>query len=288
MPNRKPVVAGQFYESSPGRLTSQISSCFLSSFGPGSLPSSKASKRVFGCIAPHAGYQFSGPAAAFSYKAVAESKFPPTFVVMGPNHTGYGAEVSVSSDDWETPLGTVGVDTKFISKLMKKCAFVEDDTTAHFNEHSVEVQLPFLQFVFKNKKLKFVPLVLASNDIDVLKKLGEAMASIDKNVCVIASSDFTHYGVGYGYVPFADKRKERMYDLDKKAIDFITSLDTSGFVSHINKTHATICGFAPILTTMFAVKALGSKKGSLLKYYTSGDVIRDYSSAVGYASIIFI
>ncbi len=284
---RRAVVAGQFYESDPKRLQSQLSSCFTSEFGPGSLPGKKTSKKIFGCVSPHAGYVFSGPAAAFCYKAVAEAKLPSTFVVIGPNHTGYGSDFATSSDDWETPLGRVEVDRVFVKKLVDKCDFVSDDSSASMVEHSVEVQLPFLQFISDNK-FKFVPLVLASHDLDDLELLGKAIASVDRDVCVVASSDFTHYGVGYGYLPFSDKRKERMYELDKKGISPIVSLDVSGFVSHVKKVDATICGYAPIITTMFAVKALGCKRGYLLNYYTSGDVINDYSSAVGYASIIFV
>ncbi len=290
MVNRKPVVADQFYESYADRLNLQINSCFLSEFGPGSLPSGKNQERIFGCIAPHAGYQFSGPAAAFSYKAIAESSFPSTFVILGPNHTGCGYEISTLSCDWDTPLGTVKCDKRFISKLLSKCSFVKEDKAAHIHEHSIEVQLPFLQFVFKKdiKKLKFVPIVLGSHEVNALKKLGEEISRIDKDVCVIASSDFTHYGYNYGYTPFVDRKKENMYNLDKKAITQILSLKTSGFTAHINRTHDTICGYAPILTAMFAVKALGSKQGKLLKYYTSGDVVGDYSSSVGYASIAFV
>ncbi|MFH1331706.1 MAG: AmmeMemoRadiSam system protein B [archaeon] len=284
---RKPVVAGQFYESDSSRLKSQVASCFLSKFGPGSLPSKKKSGKVFGCIAPHAGFVFSGPGSAFCYKALAESKFPSTFVIIGPNHSGYGSEFATLFDDWETPLGTVKVDKDFVKKLMKECDFLVDDASAHIVEHSVEVQLPFLQFISGNKTLKFVPIVVSSHDVELFETLGRAIASVDRDVCVIASSDFTHYGLGYGYLPFTDKRKERMYELDKKAISHILSLDVPGFVSHIKKFDATICGFAPIIITMFAVKSLGCKKGELLNYYTSGDVLKDYSSAVGYASIIF-
>jgi AmmeMemoRadiSam system protein B len=287
---RKPFVAGQFYESEPKMLDLQINSCFTSRLGPGALPSSKPSKRVFGCISPHAGYQFSGPAAAFSYKTIAESKFPSTFVVLGPSHTSYGPDVATLTSDWETPLGVVKVDKEFVSKLIDKCSFVVEDSSAHSYEHSIEVQLPFLQFVFKKqaKNFKFVPISLGSCSFADLKKLGESIASIDKNVCVIASSDFTHYGRAYGYIPFNNKVKERLYSMDKGAIDAISNLDVDSFVSHIKKVRATICGYAPIIATIFAVKALGCKKGKLLKYYTSGDVVGDYSSAVGYGSIVFV
>lgn len=287
---REPIAAGQFYEFSADKLNSQIESCFLSRLGPGSLPSKRTDKKIFGCISPHAGYQFSGPCAAFSFKEIAESKFPLTFVIIGPNHTGYGSEVSALSTDFETPLGTIKVDKQFITKLTSKCDFLEEDHSSHAHEHSVEVQLPFLQYVSKDnlKNLKFVPLVLGAYDLDVLKELGKAIASIGKNACIIASSDFTHYGYNYGYVPFTEKRKENLYKLDNDAIKAILSLDISAFLSHIKKFNATICGAAPILTTMFAVKNLGCKTGKLLKYYTSGDVIKDYSNAVGYASIVFV
>ncbi|MFH1211109.1 MAG: AmmeMemoRadiSam system protein B [archaeon] len=289
MPVRKPVVAGQFYESEPKMLNLQLNSCFTSKFGPGSLPSSKKSGRVFGCVCPHAGYQFSGPAAAFSYKALAESEFPSTFVVLAPNHTGYGSDVSTLSDDWETPLGVVKADKKFISSLMDRCDFVVEDPSAHMYEHSIEVQLPFLQFISGKhaKDLRFVPIVLGSS-IETLRRLGEALASIDKDACFVASSDFTHYGHSYGYLPFRDDQKVNMYRMDKAAIDSVVSLDVDSFVAHIKRVKATICGYAPIITTMFAVKSLGCKRGRLLKYYTSGDVVNDYSSAVGYASIVFV
>ncbi|MEM4267190.1 MAG: AmmeMemoRadiSam system protein B [Candidatus Nanoarchaeia archaeon] len=283
---RSSVVAGQFYESSPDRLRKQINSCFLSKFGPGSLPYAKKSKKIFGCIVPHAGYQFSGPAAAFAYKAIAESRKPKNFIILGPNHSGMGAEVSTSLLDWETPLGVVKVDADFVSKLVKKCDFIEVDDSAHLYEHSIEVQLPFLQFVLKDK-FKFVPICLASHDFKILKRLGECIALIGRDSCVVASSDMTHYGYGYGYLPFSQNKKENMYKLDKRAIDAITSLDVSAFVSHIERSHATICGYAPIITAVFAVKKLGCKKARLLKYYTSGDVLNDYSSSVGYASIVF-
>lgn len=287
MEARKPIVAGMFYEADKERLRAEIKACFLSELGPKSLPSEHKPKKIFGGVAPHAGYMFSGAGAACTYKEIAEADTPTTFIIIGPNHSGRGAEVATMSEDWDTPLGRIESDKELISNMVTTCRSVEEDKIAYTHEHSVEVQIPYLQFLF-GKKIKFAPLLVNTNNTKTLEEIGRCIASINKSACVIASSDFTHHGINYGYLPFKNNIKENMYKLDKEIIKCITELDTSGFIEKIKKTKATVCGWGAILTTMHAVKKMGSKKGILLKYYTSGDVTKDYSNSVGYASIVFV
>jgi len=278
--NRKPVFAGQFYPAGKEELRNQIEECFLSGFGPGKMPVNEKKKQVLGVISPHAGYQFSGAAAAFSYREIAESSKADAYVMLGLSHSGL--QSCVSLQDWETPLGVSKNDAKFGKMLGKLGIPVNEE--AHSTEHSIEVQLPFLQFVYPDAKI--VP-VIASHDMD-FKKIASAIKKtaekLKRKIIIIASSDFTHYGPAYGYVPFSEDAKKNMYELDKGAIDAIKSLDSGKFISYLQKTGATICGQMPIAVLMEAIKA---KKARLLKYYTSGDVMGDYANAVGYASIVF-
>lgn len=288
---RKPIVDGQFYPAKFEELDKQINNCFKSKFGPGDLPIERSNRKVtHGIVSPHAGYQFSGHAAAWAYKEIAESKFPSCFIMLGTDHTGLGfSKVSTTLAEWETPFGIVKCDKSFAREIMSKCDFVKDDFKAHVSEHSIEVQLPFLQFVNKDylRKIKIVPLMVSRYDLDICRALGDTIADINEDICVIASSDFTHYGLNYGYTPFLNDKKENMYKLDGEAIEFIKKMDTKGFLEYLNKTRATVCGAGAIAVCMEIMKNLGVKKGQLLNYYTSGDIVGDYTNAVGYAAIKF-
>lgn len=282
---RAPVVAGSFYEASPNGLNEQIKSCFLDDRGPGSLKVEKRKGRLMAIIAPHAGYLYSGPCAAWAYKEVGETEFPDVYIILGTDHTGAGS--SLAMENFETPLGIVRID-QILAKLISEKTGLTIDKNAHSEEHSIEAQLPFLQFVSKDfeNELKFVP-ILVSHDIDlkeVALGIKEAIIDSQKNVCIIASSDFTHYGHNYHYVPFTSDIPKRMYELDNKAIDFIKKMNPDGFLDYIEETGATICGALPIALLMRTIKA---SKVSLLQYYTSGDVVKDYKNAVGYAAIVF-
>ncbi len=284
---RKPIVAGMFYESGFDELDKQINGCFESKFGPGALPVKKREKSIFGIIAPHAGYQFSGPGAAWAYKEIAESKFADVYVILGLSHSGYRSCVSL--EDWETPFGMVTVDKEFNRVLMANSGLKQNES-ANSQEHSIEVQLPFLQFANRDNlnRLKIAP-VIVSGDVDyaeIAKAIAKTIEQTRSKAIIIASSDFTHFGLNYGYFPFSDNIKEGMYALDKKAIDCIKKLDSKKFLYYIEKTGATICGKIPIATLIETTKLLGAKSASLLHYYTSGDVINDYNSAVGYAAIV--
>lgn len=270
---------GQFYEADFQKLDEQIRSCFNSRFGPGDLPIDKRERRVFGVVSAHAGYMFSGPAMAWSYKEIAESKFPDVYIILGVNHSGFGRDFSIDLRDYETPFGVVKVDREIDLGLREE----------HINnEHSIEVQLPFLQFANKSrlKDIRIFPILVNNYDYEKCKELGRRIAKLKKRICIIASSDFTHYGSMYGYAPFVFNKRESMYELDKGAIEFICKLDGKGFLEYKEKKGATICGAGPIIITIEACKILGSKEGKLLHYYTSGDVVKDYDNMVGYASIV--
>lgn len=284
MKMRKPAVAGSFYEAGFEALDKQVRNCFLSKPGPGELQITKRKGRILGAICPHAGYEFSGHCAAWAYKEIAEAEFPDLFIIIGPSH--FGGESCTTLEDFETPFGAVQVDKEFAKRLVDAGLAVNDQS--HAQEHSIEVQLPFLQFANMNKlrQIRFVP-ILVSADADY-KKLGliikEAVIDSGKTVCIIASSDFTHYGRNYHYVPFSADVQKRMYALDEGAIKFIKKMDADGFLNYCYETGATICGQVAIAVLLKSIKA---EKVRMLMYYTSGDVVGDYKNAVGYAGIVF-
>jgi MEMO1 family protein len=280
---RKPIVAGQFYESDSTNLKSQIESCFESVIGP-KLPSKKRNKKVIGVISPHAGYEYSGSCQAFSYKEIAESKIPDVYILFGLSHSGFNS--SISSDDWETPLGKVNVD-KELAEELSKLSKLPINEIPHQNEHSIEVQLPFLQFINKKKKFKILPIII-SDDIDIKKLAINIKRSLDKqkkSCILIASSDFTHMGPNYNFEPFHENISENQKSFDGVAIKHIGKLDSDGLNEYVDNTGATICGINPITLLIETVILLGAKRAKLLKYYSSGDISGDYTNSVGYSAI---
>ena len=283
---RKPIVAGMFYPDNFDELSNQINDSFHSKFGPGALPIKKRTKELIGIIAPHAGYQVSGPGAAWAYKEIAESRFADVYIIIGLSHSGFPSCISL--EDWETPLGTVKTDQEFQRVLMANSRLKQNEE-AHANEHSIEVQLPFLQFANKDylKQLKIAPIIISEdkNYEEIAEAIVKTIEQTRKKAIIIASSDFTHYGINYGFFPFKEKVKENMHELDKGAIEHIQNLNSKEFLRYIDETGATICGRMPIAAIIASCKLLGAKKAKLLHYYTSGDITGDYSSAVGYGAI---
>ena len=267
---RNPAVSGMFYPSDRGKLSSQISSLF-------SQAGAQEKYRIV--VSPHAGYVYSGLGAAC---AIGSLKTAKTFIILGPNHTGMGQEFSLMSHGvWRTPLGEAEVDQALAGEL-RKSGFLEEDDWAHASEHSIEVQLPFLQHRFGS--FSFVPLCIMNEDysqdfLDKCEKLGELIGLLmkEKDIGLIASSDFSHY------VPALSAKK---YDM--QAIERITGLDTKGLFNTLKKNRATVCGYGPIAAAMAAARALGLKSGELIRYMNSGDVTKDYSSVVAYAAIGFL
>jgi len=293
---RKEIAAGSFYPANAAELRKQIKNSFLEALGPHEIPR-KGGKKVYGVIVPHAGYIYSGQCAAWAYKTIAEAEKPDTFIVLGTNHTGYAeSNFAVSTQDFETPSGIVKNDKEFCDLLIlngNKFSIGETretlgDKIAHQREHSIEVQLPFLQFIFQDK-LKIVPVICQIKDYEIYERFAklivETAKKLKRKICIIASSDFTHYGFSYGFVPFASDIKKNLYELDNNAIDLISKFKTKEFLDYACRT--TICGAGAIASAMEICKMLGSEKAELLKYYTSADLMGDYSTAVGYASIYF-
>jgi hypothetical protein len=310
---RKAIVAGQFYPAKKEELQKQIESCFNNKFGPGDILKlnegasseksdiKKINKKIKGLISPHAGYIFSGACASHGFAELLKIKkeyLPTTFVLLGPNHSGYAnSSFSLSLEDFETPLGIVKNNKEFGKKLLEKCkseGLIQDEL-AHKHEHSLEVQLPFLQYIYKLKKADFqiVPIVISANKYEDCINLAESISEFFKKVnekskeriCIIASSDFTHFGESYGFKPFSKNIQENLYSLDNKAIDEILQFNSKEFYEKAMET--TICGTFGIIILIEILKKLDVKKSKLLKYYTSGDIIHDYDSAVGYASVVF-
>ncbi len=261
---RIPVVAGQFYPSNPRTLKKDIKSYFS---GITITPD----PAITGAVVPHAGYVYSGRTAAHVYAALPNAD---TFVIIGPNHTGYGSMVSVSSDTWSTPLGDVDADLDLIESLPRR--IIDIDESAHQYEHSIEVQLPFLQTLFKD--FKIVPICMGLQDEetarDVSDELMDAISEAGKKVVVIASSDFTHY-----------KPAAVAYDIDHYVLDPLLELNVTEFYSRIRERDASVCGHGPIAVMMRVCRGLGANSARLLNYSNSGDV-QPMAEVVGYAGVV--
>lgn len=279
---RKPAVAGQFYEADKAKLQEQVKQCFLHNLGPGSLPQKATQEEIISAIVPHAGLMFSGMCAAHVYKRIAESRKPDLFILIGPNHSGMG-RTSILSEDFETPLGVARVDKEFAGSLLQNCNIMNDGR-AHAFEHSLEVQLPFLQFIYED--FKFVPVLVSSQMYleELAKGLKKTIGESKKNVCIIVSSDFTHYGPNYGYTPFKSDAQGKIKDMDQEAISIISSGNAQKFISFLKETSATICGYLPILLML---QSISFSNAELLKYYTSTEVMGESQNSVSYAGIIF-
>jgi AmmeMemoRadiSam system protein B len=277
---RLPCQAGAFYEGTAESLKRQIEDCFLHELGPGELPrvNEDGLRRIVGLVCPHAGYMFSGPVAAHAYYRLALDGKPDVVVLLGPNHTGYGSALATMSEGfWRTPLGDVEVDSGIASKIMREAHIVDVDESAHSLEHSIEVQLPFLQYLY-GSQFKIVPICFLMQDLSSAREVGQAVskALAGKNAVVIASSDMTHY-----------ERQERASKNDKMALEAVEAMDEAGFYSIIETHGISACGYGPIITLITAVKIMGAKEAKLLCYKTSGDVMGDYSRVVGYAAMCF-
>ena len=286
---RKPVASGQFYAGSKDSLKKSIEECFLDDRGPMSLPKvTKGDKKIKGIVVPHAGYIYSGAIAAHSYKILANNGFADTFIILGPNHTGTGSGVSLMTEgSWLTPLGIVPINEK-LSKQLRK-GIIDKDENAHMYEHSIEVQLPFLQYVSENKKFDFIPICMAMQDFDTASEIGETIAEAIKKtnqkIVIVASTDFTHAGFNYMTMPPEGIRvDEYAKKQDNLAINQILNMNPEGLINTVHENNISMCGYGPVAVMMVAAKILGANKAELLKYGTSYEV-QPSSSCVGYGAI---
>ncbi len=276
---RKPYVAGLFYAGSTERLREQIGWCFRGEFGPGKIPKPPyhALRGPVALVLPHAGYQYSGPVAAWGFAWLAEQGRPEAAVLIGTNHTGRGGRVSLGlRGAWETPLGPMEIDADLAEAILSGSLLIEVSEVAFIQEHSVEVQLPFLQYLFGGGR--FVPLVMLDQRLEVAQEVGRALAGAirDKPIVLIASSDFTHY-----------EPHEQAVRKDRLAIERLLELDLSGFYEVVREHGLSICGYGPIASVVEAARILGLGGGRLLKHATSGEVTGDRAAVVGYASLAF-
>jgi hypothetical protein len=275
---RAPAVAGTFYELDSQRLKQQIRSCFTHRLGPGGVKK----QAVIAAIVPHAGYTYSGPVAAWVYARLARANY----VILGPNHQGIGATFAVmKSGLWKTPLGSISIDTEMAELMLAKSKLLELDILPHQSEHSIEVQLPFLQYRF-GSDFRFVPICIRGEfaDAELLEQCrvaGKELADIIKkrksSWIILASSDCSHY------IP-----QELATDIDNYVTAAILRLDEADFFARLNEKGASWCGFGPIAVTLVAAKKLGAKKSELLCYKTSGDITGELGAVVGYCSAIFM
>ena len=277
---RHPSQAGMFYAGTASALRAQIEECFTHKLGPGKLPhvEEKSLQRVVGLVCPHAGYMYSGPGAAHAYHHLAMDGKPDVVVIFGPNHTGFGSALAIMTEGiWRTPLGDVEIDTSTANQILRESPIIDVDDSAHTREHSIEVQIPFLQYLY-GSAFKFVPICFLMQDLESSREVGQAVAKalVGKNALVIASTDMTHY-----------EPQERAERKDKRAIDALLKLDEELFYSTVETYSISTCGYGPTVAAITASKALGAKKAQLLCYKTSGDVTGDFYAVVGYASVSF-
>lgn len=279
---RPPAVAGQFYDGTKSGLTEEIERCFLAELGPGKLPQTNPNRvgSVLGLVAPHAGYYYSGSAAAFAYAALADDGIPDIAVLLGPNHYGRGAAVAVSpADVWMTPLGDLQTDEETAEAIISTSSYASADEIPHAREHSIEAQLPFLQYIGGNLT-EIIPISIAhltQPDAQALvDDLGNAVAEAlsEKAAVVIASTDFTHY-----------ETKTAAEAADALALDRILALNPKGLIEVVYDRNITMCGAIGVAVMLQACKQLGARSAEQLTYYTSGDVSGDTSQVVGYGSV---
>ncbi|MCX6005186.1 MAG: AmmeMemoRadiSam system protein B [Chloroflexi bacterium] len=263
---RNAAVAGQFYPAWPDELREMIK--YFS-------PDQATKIDAVGAVCPHAGYVYSGPVAG---EVISRINLTDTVIILGPNHRGLGKPFSIMTEgSWKTPLGEVRIDSELAEAILKTSTNIEEDSLAHRHEHSLEVQVPFLQY-FK-PDIRIVPIVLSLANPSVYKEIGKAIAAAEKEAgieaVILASSDMTHY-----------EPHESAKAKDKKAIEAILNLDADELIKRIAKYDISMCGYAPVVALITAAIELGAGKAELVRYQTSGDTSGDYSSVVGYAGII--
>jgi AmmeMemoRadiSam system protein B len=269
---RHPAVAGRFYPRNPDDLRAEASSYL-------SQPSAanQAPLRAIGCIAPHAGYMYSGHVAGAVFARV---EIPQRCIVLGPNHTGMGRALAIMSEGgWHTPLGEVSIDTELALALKQSFPALQEDSAAHRAEHAIEVELPFLQL--RQPKLKFVPIALGTGQFEPLEQLGKALADVIATqkdpVLIVASSDMNHYESD------AITRAK-----DHRAIERILTLDPRGLYDVVTQQAISMCGLGPSVAMLTAARQLGAKSAELVKYATSGDISGDRDLVVGYAGVVIV
>jgi AmmeMemoRadiSam system protein B len=265
---RPPAVAGRFYPDDPTRLREELDSFLTPPIGDNKI-CAKA------CVVPHAGYMFSGRIAGEVFRRI---QIPARVFLIGPRHFPRGAPLAILSDGaWQTPLGFAQIDSRLSQQIMRACPLLREDAVAHSAEHSLEVQLPFLQQL--NPSFSFVPIVIGAVRFEDLEALGHALARLiraeTEPVLLAASTDMNHYESD------AVTRVK-----DGKAIDHILAIDPRGLFDTVRDENISMCGVGATVAVLTAVRELGTTHAELLRHATSGEVNGDLESVVGYAGIV--
>lgn len=263
---REPVVSGIFYPSDKKKLLKDLDSF---------INLSETQEMVKMVISPHAGYIYSGHVAGAVFSRIL---VPDNVIILGPNHTGLGRRFAIMSQgEWLTPLGSVKINEQLGNLIKNKSKLFEEDYLAHLQEHSIEVQLPFL--LYRNPYVKIVPICIMHGDYTVLKELGillaESIMEFGEDVLIVVSSDMSHY-----------LSQDETVRRDSMAVEKILNLDAIGLLDTCMKFNITMCGIYPTVIGIEAVKTLGAKTAILIKYATSGDINKDYRKVVGYSGIV--
>jgi MEMO1 family protein len=263
---RQPVVAGRFYSGNPKQLRQDIKSF---------LAAAEIQDKAVGIVTPHAGYMYSGGVAGAVYSMV---EIPATVIILGPNHTGIGSRVALYPDgEWLTPLGSVTINSRLAALIKANIPSVTVDASAHQHEHSLEVQLPFLQY--QNPAVTIVPLCLSTCDLANCKSIGSGLArsiqEFGEDVLIVASSDMTHY-----------ETAESALKKDGLALNELLALNPEGLLHVCMDEAVSMCGVIPATVLLFAALGLGATQAKLVKYATSGDVTGDTEQVVGYAAVM--
>lgn len=264
--HRTPAVAGRFYDGSAAGLRTQVEQY---------LSSGQHLIEALGIMVPHAGLIYSGAVAGQVYSSIS---MPKTFIMLGPNHTGLGPAVSLMDQgSWDVPTGSLSIDRRLAARILQGTTLVMSDSQAHTYEHSLEVQIPFINYF--SPDVSIVPIAIMAASYDVCRELAEVIAAavqaVDYPVTILASSDMSHY--------VSDKTARQK---DKKAIEMILELDPRGLYETVMRERISMCGVLPATVMLIAVQLLGAKNARLINYMTSGDVSGDYDSVVGYAGIV--
>ncbi|MHC1604873.1 MAG: AmmeMemoRadiSam system protein B [Candidatus Methanofastidiosia archaeon] len=283
---RRSVAAGSFYPYDTKTLAATIENFFVKNFGQKTVI--KKDKTVVCGLCPHAGYLYSGSTASHFYHELANN-MPNRFIIIGPNHTGRGSPIALmDKGEWQTPLGTATIDNKLASKIISNSEIIDIDHRAHEYEHSIEIQLPFLQYL--RKDITFVPLSLGMQDLDSVIDVAQAInKTIKEDVGVIASSDLVHFGRNYRYAPFVGDEKETLEWIekhDRQVLSFVVEKDVEGLYDFLSNLDYTMCGYGPASVAML-VSSNFDLEGKVLNYSTSYDVSHDSGTVVGYGAVIF-
>lgn len=266
---RLPAVAGRFYPSDAAELTAQIRQY-------ASPESASKPVKAMACLVPHAGYMYSGHVAGAVFSRL---ELPRKIIILGVRHFPRGASAAIlSSGAWRTPLGDAAIDEELAQAIRRVCPLLREDAIAHTGEHSLEVQIPFLQVL--SPDFSFVPVALGTIRFEELVSVGEGLGRVlthaAEEVLLLTTSDLNHY---------EDDATTR--NKDAKAIDRLLALDARGLYDTCRNEEISMCGLGPAVAMLTALSSLGAKETELVRYATSGDASGDRNSVVGYAGMIF-